>query len=297
MVRTILRVRLPLHPRLGWHPHQDSRSWAYALQPKATPINSIRHQAYIDILDQGQVGSCTGNASVSCSYHAPFFSPTGVVQPWERPYSPDETGALAWYHQNTVEDGYQGTYPPDDTGSDSLTSSKVAKESGVTSGYQMAGDLTSSLEALQTRPGITGIPWFNSMFDAPSSGLLAVDTASGLAGGHELCVDEVVAASAPGNSTGQLLVGGPNSWGSSWGASGRWYLKASDWWALRQQQGDFYSWTPAAAPAPQPTPSPDANQSLWDATSAFRHDHHVMPHIVAAARALDAWGELEGFKA
>lgn len=294
-VVTIYAEKLPFHPRLGRNVKLDSRSLAYAVQPADVPVTSVRHQQFIPVLDQGNIGSCTGNAAVSCAYHVPY---TAFGAPYWA-YAPDETGALAWYHDNTDNDDYPGTWEPDDTGSDGLTASKMALRAGIITGYQAALDLDSSLQALMDRPGITGIPWYNSMFDAPSSGLLTVTPGSGLAGGHELCVDEIVTADAPGNGTSKLLVGGPNSWGSLWGAAGRWYLTADDWWQLRKQQGDVYFWTAKSQPAPVP-PSPngppvDADDlSLWNATLPFRHDHHVSPHIVQAAHALTAWGDKKG---
>lgn len=294
----IYREKLPFHPLLGRNVHLDSRSLDYAVQPEDDqPIGNVRHPQFIGVLDQGQTGSCTGNASDSCAYHSPFFA---QGQPnWS--YTPDEDGARRWYHDNTANDSYPGTWNTDgtgeDTGSDGLTSSKMAVKAGVASGYQAALDLDSSLKQLMKVPGITGIPWYQSMFDAPSSGLLTVDMKSGLAGGHELVVDEIVTADDPRNSTGEILVGGDNSWGVGWGDAGRWYLKASDWWALRKANGDVYFWIPGGEPAPTPPTPADADQSLWDATAAFRRDHHVMPHIVAAAKGLSAWGQLKGFSA
>lgn len=293
----IYRERRPMHPLLGGHVHLDSRSKAYAVQPTGPPVASIRWAQFIGILDQGQVGACTGNAACSCAYHQPF---TAALDAPAWSYAPNEDGALAWYHDNTVNDGYPGTYTPDDTGSDGLTASKMAVKAGITSGYQAALDLDSSLQALMKGPGITGIPWLNSMFDAPSSGLLTVTQSSGVAGGHELCVDEVVTADAAGNGTGKLLVGGPNSWNASWGAQGRWYMTGADWWALRKQQGDVYFWVPKSQPAPTPTPDPVtpsiADQEMWAATAPFRGDHHVVPHIVQAAKALNAWGAEMGLE-
>lgn len=293
---SIFRERLPFHPLLGRNVLLDSRSKAYAVQPRDVIITSVRHAQFIGVLDQGNVGSCTGNAACSCAYHEPFYAPGAPA--WR--YTPDETGARSWYHDNTANDPFPGTWEPTDTGSDGLTSSKMAVAAGVASGYQAALDLDSSLQTLMDRPGITGIPWFNGMFDVPSSGLITVDMRSGLAGGHELVVDEVVAADAPGNGTGRLLVGGDNSWGASWGAQGRWYLTADDWWVLRQQQGDVYFWTPTSQPSPTPAPEPVtpsvADEELWADTAAFRHDHHVRPHIVQAASALKSWGAEMGLQ-
>lgn len=292
---TIYRERLPYHPLLGRHINLDSRSKGYAIQPVAATVASVRHDAHIGILNQGNVGACTGFASTACAYREPFSTLPGG-QPWR--YAPTNAGGLDWYHENTAEDGFPGTYSPDDTGSDGLTSSKVAKEAGVCSGYQAALDLDSSLLALMAAPGITGIPWYSSMFTPDGAGLLDVDVRSGLAGGHELCVDEIVAADAPGNGTGVLLVGGPNSWDVTWGMRGRWYLRATDWWELRKRDGDVYFWTPSTVPAPTPTPDPTvpsfADREMWEDTAPFRHDHHVVPHIVQAAKALNAWGAKMG---
>lgn len=293
-VISIYRERLPMHPMLGRHVYLDSRSKAYAVQPTATPVTSVLHRQFLGIIDQGRIGACTGNAACSCAYHEPFF--TGDMPNWPR-YTPDEPGALNWYRDNTANDDYPGTWEPDDTGSDGLTSSKMAVKAGVASGYQAALDLDSSLQALMKAPGITGIPWYNSMFDAPPSGLLKVDVASGLAGGHELVVDEIVTSDAPGNGTGVLLVGGDNSWSPAWGKNGRWYLKGSDWWALRRQQGDAYFWVPKAQPAPQPTPTPDDADSrdldLW----AIAKDWTTEPHVGAnhkVAVAMKSWAHLKG---
>lgn len=285
----IYRERLPMHPLLGRHVAFDSRSKAYAIQPHIVAVTSVRHAQHIAVLDQGQVGSCTGNASASCAYHEPFYAPEAPN--WG--YTPDEDGAVAWYRDNTTNDDFPGAYTPDDTGSDGLTSSKMAVKAGIASGFRAALDLDSSLQALMDRPGITGIPWYNSMFTVGSDGLITVDTKSGLAGGHELVVDEIVARDAPGNGTGKLLVGGDNSWSTTWGAQGRWYLTGDDWWALRQQQGDVYFWTAKSQPAPTPKDPGIASMNdrdMWEATEPFRRDHHTLPHIRQAAKALNAWG-------
>jgi hypothetical protein len=63
-------------------------------------------------------------------------------------------------------------------------------------------------------PIIIGLSWYNSMFRPNPSGVLNVDPASGLAGGH--------AIEAIGWDERGLRL--RNSWGSSWGLSGECYL-------------------------------------------------------------------------
>jgi len=292
---TIYRERLPFHPLLGRNIHFDSRSLAYALQSRRTVVTGVRHKSFIGILDQGQLGSCTGNAGVSCLYHEPILA-SADLPAWNR-YTENEAGAVALYSDATSKDPYAGSYPPDDTGSDGLTVCQILKAAGDISGYQAALDLESSLEALMVGPGVTGIPWYNSMFDPGPGGLLSVSANSGLAGGHELCVDQVILPGDPGNGTGELLVAGPNSWGTSWGDAGRYAIRSGDWWRLRQDQGDFYSMIPMAQPAPIPTPTPaddPAGDALW---SSVRHwatkENHVGDNR-RAATAVKTWAKSTG---
>jgi hypothetical protein len=159
---TNYRRRLPMHPLLGRHVNHDSRSRAYPVAPTATTLTAVRHAAYVGILDQGQLGSCTGNAGVGAIYRRPFS--TESTSPW--PYLPDEDGAVALYGEATKIDGYAGTYPPDDTGSDGLSVAKSLKAGGIVSGYLHAFTLESALLQLMSTPLITGITWYESMHRA-----------------------------------------------------------------------------------------------------------------------------------
>jgi hypothetical protein len=62
-VRRVVHRYEPTDSRLGRHVNHDSRNYAYALPvlPKAA-IQTVHWQRAIPILDQGQLGSCTGNA-------------------------------------------------------------------------------------------------------------------------------------------------------------------------------------------------------------------------------------------
>jgi hypothetical protein len=284
------RRRLPHHPLLGRHVNHDPRSRAYAVAPTATTLTAVRHSAFIDVLDQGQLGACTGNAGVAASYRGPFF---GLLQkPWPL-YPADEAGAVALYSMATQLDAYAGTYPPTDTGSDGLSIAKALQKAGIISGYLHAFTLQSALLQLMSTPLITGITWYNSMFTPAPSGILIVDPSSGVAGGHELCVDEYVPAS---NSTGPALVGGPNSWGTGWGKDGRWYLTVDDWGQLLADDGDVTAFVPATQPAPAPTPSPDvdeADHALWSATQHWTSLAHVGTNATAA-HAVKTWAKAKG---
>jgi hypothetical protein len=291
-MRVIERERLPFHPRLGRNVNHDSASRAYRVQPRRTvALKSVRHESHIPVLDQGSLGSCTGNAGVAAIYRAPYVA--GVVKPWSFPATED--GAVALYSQASKVDAFRGEYPPDDTGSDGLSIAKVLKSAGIVSGYRWAFTLQEALEALMETPLITGIPWLNSMFDAPSNGILTVNQTSGLAGGHEIAVDEYIAADDPRTSAG-ALVGGPNSWGPSWGDHGRWYMRVQDWAGLLAQDGDVTQFVPLSQPAPvpvEPASTDPAGDRLWNAAKAWAHAPHTGSNR-AAAQAVKDWATETG---
>lgn len=284
------RRQLPHHPLLGRHVNHDPRSRAYPVAPTATTLTAVRHTSDIGILDQGQLGSCTGNAGVGAIYREPFM--VGILKSWHL-YSADEAGAVALYSEATVLDGYAGTYPPTDTGSDGLSVAKALQKAGIISGYLHAFTLQSALLQLMATPLITGITWYNSMFDPDFSGLLTVDPPTGAAGGHELCVDEYV----PATGSAPAMVGGPNSWGTSWGKDGRWYMAVDDWGTLLADDGDVTAFVPANQPAPTPTPTPvpaDADATLWAAVEHWAVDERHTLDNKKAATAVKTWAKAKG---
>jgi hypothetical protein len=282
------RRRLPHHPLLGRHVNHDPRSRAYAVAPTATTLTAVRHASDIGILDQGQLGSCTGNAGVGAIYREPFM--VGILKSWHL-YSADEAGAVALYSEATVLDGYAGTYPPTDTGSDGLSVAKALQKAGIISGYLHAFTLQSALLQLMATPLITGITWYNSMFTVAPDGVLTVEPSSGVAGGHELCVDEYV----PATTAWPAMVGGPNSWGTPWGKDGRWYLRMNDWAELLADDGDVTAFVPATQPAPTPTPVPaDADATLWAAAKHWAVDENHVGDNKKAATAVKTWAKAKG---
>jgi len=240
--------------RLGRHVEHDSRSLAYAhpVLPKSAlkPVQWVRR---IPILNQGNLGSCTGNAftgvlgtdsvgrtapvSVSVTADSKGVFTAGT-------YPLDEAFAVLAYTLNTKLDNIQGEMPGQDTGSSGVAAGKAGKQLGLLSGYTHAFSLAALKTALQTGPAMVGIIWLNSMFDPQSDGLLTVDHASGVAGGHELVVS--------GWDGSQFRL--DNSWDTSWGDGGSCWVKEADMGWLLAQDGDVT--VPVYASAPAPTPSP-----------------------------------------
>ncbi|MGW1497593.1 C1 family peptidase [Streptomyces mirabilis] len=255
--------------RLGRHVEHDPRSldYAHGVLPQSA-IKTVEWTRRIPILDQGDLGSCTGNAGTgvlgtdsagrtasttvtisaagAAASHGLFTA--GV-------HALDETFAVALYSLATILDGVSGQYPPTDTGSTGLGVAKALKSLGLASGYTHAFLFAALNSALQTGPVLIGIPWLTSMFDTATDGRILVDRSSGIAGGHELELSKYDA------STGEYWV--PNSWNTSWGSAGWGYFTAADLAWLLSQQGDVTVPALTAAPTPTPTPAdPDLAMAL-----------------------------------
>ncbi|MCI3246282.1 hypothetical protein [Streptomyces spinosisporus] len=235
------------HP-LGRLVEHDPRSlhFAHGVLPK-TAIKSVDWTRRAPIFDQGQLGSCTGNAAAGLigtdsAARTGLTSVTvnGDVLPV------DEDLAVDVYKLATQLDDIRGTYPPDDTGSSGLGAAKALKKLGLASGYTHAFSLDALKSALQNGPVMVGTVWLNSMFDPTSAGNVTVDRHSDVAGGHEYVI------SAYDAGAGQFRID------NSWGVRGSAWITASDLQWLLSQQGDVTVpvWATVPSPPPAPTPSP-----------------------------------------
>lgn len=232
-------------PRLGRHVYHDPASRAYAYPAKAAAeLKSIQHHSNLPTFDQGQLGSCTGNAATKCLSYEPLWDPAWVAKFTSE--AVDEQLAVEVYSAATALDDYDGEYPPDDTGSDGLSVAKVLKSWGLISGYQHALNTNAALTALSTQPVIVGTHWFEDMFHPTHN--YELKATGKLAGGHEYVLDEL--------DVENQRVWMQNSWGDSWGDQGRAWLSWTTLSHLLDQDGDCTIFTPLSQPAPTPTPAP-----------------------------------------
>lgn len=268
MVDYAKRFRAPADPRLGRHVRHDPRSWAYALPAgDVSTLSSVRHHSQIPTLDQGQLGSCTGNAATKCVSYQPFWAESqvqGVIGPDEQA---DEKYAVGVYSAATKVDDYPGSYPPQDTGSDGLSVAKVMKSRNLISGYQHAFSLEALLTALSQQPVIVGTEWRHDMFDPAADGRLSVK--GKVDGGHEYCLDEL--------DVDNKRVWMQNSWGDSWGVQGRAYFAWDDMKKLLESQGDCTVFAPAGSPPPAPPAPVPQSDFIAEAKTwlSFRHSSKV----------------------
>ncbi|WP_030168892.1 hypothetical protein [Streptomyces sp. NRRL S-813] len=258
---------------LGRHVEHDPRSLAYAhgVLPK-TAIKSVDWTRRAPIYDQGNLGSCTGNAAAgllatdsAARTGLTSVSIDGSVLPV------DENLAVKVYELATQLDNIQGTYPPDDTGSSGLGAAKALKQLGLAAGYTHAFSLNALKSALQSGPVMVGTVWLNSMFDVDAAtGHVVVDRSSEVAGGHEYVISAYDAE--------RLAFRLDNSWGDSWGIRGSAWLTQADVQWLLSQQGDVTvpAWATAPAPTPPPSPTPSADPRLVQAAVLARQIDGLM---------------------
>lgn len=205
--------------RLGRHLELDARSLEFMVENDLDAMTgTLRNRTWprhIPILDQGALGSCTGNAGTGALGTDPYFTAVGRDIPLL-----DEEYAVDLYELATHADGYPGSYPPDDTGSSGLAVCKVLRARGLIGGYRWARTAHGFLRLLQAGPVLQGMPWYRSFFEPNAAGFIDADPhwpSSGLAGGHEV---EALEVELDPHDLYSSVITYANSWSASWGDAG-----------------------------------------------------------------------------
>lgn len=212
--RTHLIPETPGVGRTGRHVEHDPKSRNYAVTPTGAP-KSVLWRRHVKPFDQGQLGSCTGNAMAGALSTAP----------WRHHFG--EHTAVTLYKAATVLDDVPGTYPPDDTGSSGLAVAKAAQARKWITTYLHCFSFDAVLTALQSGPCIAGTNWHAGMDTPDADGLVHVT--GPVRGGHEY---ELV-----GCDIERERILAVNSWGT-WGRGGYFDIGFADFQRLLAEQGD-----------------------------------------------------------
>ena len=216
--------------RLGRHLWLDARSLEHMIENKIDemthPVKTTEWERVLTILDQGKLGSCTGNAGTGALGTQPFYDAVGKkVLPKADDELHAEGFAVQLYEDATVADGYPGQYPPDDTGSSGLAICKVLKSRKTIKGFRYARSAHGFLQLLQHGPVLQGMPWYNAFFQPDKKGFIDADphwSSSGVAGGHEI---EAIGVEIDKKDVFSSVITYCNSWGTGWGDAGRFRMR------------------------------------------------------------------------
>jgi hypothetical protein len=233
MPRTLLPEIVVPGRRLGRHLNHDPRSLAYRVGRTAEP-KTVRWERRIPILDQGNLGACTGFATVGVLGTEPFYSSLPI-------WADTVPSALAKliYSDATKIDPFDGAWEPDDTGSDGLSVAKVATTRALISGYQHITSIGEAHAAIQAGPFIVGSLWMSDMDSPTSEGIVTVGGQP--RGGHEYeCL---------GYDAARDLWEFANSWSIDFGDQGRFRMDTASLTWLLGQQGDWWHKATVAAKA------------------------------------------------
>lgn len=244
MTVTIERIPEVIVPgkRLGRHIHPLTREACEPHPRIGRELKSVVHARHCPILDQGNVGSCTGNATVGALGTTPVYDTLPAGHPVL-----NESLALKIYSAAEMIDG-DGPYPPNDNGSTGPSVGQVAVNDKYVASFTHYTDIDSALQSLQDAPIMVGANWYSS-FDTPAAdGTVVIAKGAYVRGGHEFVAREYDAVTQ--------MITFDNSWGLSYGVQGRFKMSKATLTRLLSEGGDATVLVPLAAPVPVPVPTP-----------------------------------------
>jgi hypothetical protein len=208
----------------------DEKSRNYPART-AAQRTSVVHTHYGPMLDQGEVGSCSGNGQAQAS------NTKGLHRP--RTGYKTEPDAVQCYTIATSIDPYPGTYPQQDTGSSVLAATKAAVQLGWATRYEWAFGLDHMQGAVGLGTVEVGVNWYESFFKPSRTGY--IDISGDIAGGHAFAVNGV--------NFRDRFFWALQSWGPDWGLGGRFKIPFAVMDRLLREDGECVRPIYEAAPA------------------------------------------------
>lgn len=180
--------------------------------PRAT-VPSRYWYAYGTYLDQTG-DTCVANAWTHFLADSPTTHRLAVMDAVDAGYRSAQSGETGFrgrlYDEAQQADEFSDTPPAG--GTSVRAAAKVLQAEGRIASYHWAQTISDVVRAVLTvGPVVVGTNWYESMFD-PVDGVLRVDPASGVAGGHAYVLN--------GCSTTKRTLRLKNSWSKAWGRAG-----------------------------------------------------------------------------
>lgn len=262
--------------KLGWKKDKfDRRDYIHKVAAKKIPEKFILPNVP-SVRDQGNVGSCVGfglganltGLAMSQKVYTEWFSPNwiyngarfieGTLNQDAGAYPKD---GLAWLRTKGCLLEHFWPYNPtrlDPTSPPSKFDAEAAKRP-LLAYYRVTGGALSICDVISQGYYVSiGTPWFAKWMRVSANGLLPVVTPNDIiAGGHETCLF--------GYDQSKKLFYGINSWGTSWGDKGKFYMPFqafSVFGAVGGYDAHYInvSWSETPAPIPEPAPTKDTIQ-------------------------------------
>ena len=141
IIRRRIIVEKPGAGRLGRHVEHNPQSRAFSVGTAA--VKTVTYRRHGKPFDQGDLGSCTGNAMAGVLMTEPLWVPGRNLT---------EDDAVALYKAATKLDDIRGKYPPTDTGSSGLGVMKAAVKAKYIVGYAHSFSLEQLLGVYRSSP-------------------------------------------------------------------------------------------------------------------------------------------------
>jgi hypothetical protein len=209
---------------LGRLVEHDPRSRDFPAMVAAAKPKTVIWEHHATVLDQGSLGSCTGNALTQWlnTDYARGYEFDGLRAPLS------EDTAIKLYSTATKMDAFPGTWPPEDTGSSGLAVCKAGVFRGLLTGYRHVFSFTAMLMALQHSPVIVGTRWTEGMYRPDRDNIIR--PTGEVVGGHEYLI---LGADIEHQQIIML-----NSWSAAWGIDGRARIPFDSFRGLLSASGD-----------------------------------------------------------
>lgn len=197
----------PVHPGAGRQIVHDDRSRNYPAPVREGRPKSVMHRLGALPVDQGPLGSCTGSASANLLntrlMHAERKSAL------KSPRYLTQADAIDLYSRATQLDPWEGSYPPDDTGSSGLAVAQAMMERGFIREYRHCFGVEHMAKTVALQPVLVGTYWYEGMaFPKFKQGhFYAEPTGTPLSGHEYLCI-------GVNPNAGYFTF--VNSWGPNW---------------------------------------------------------------------------------
>lgn len=219
-------------PGLGRIANPDPRDHLYLMRRQlATPTEPLpTRRSWLfrgPILDQGNTGTCEGHAWRDFLRCAPVQTKTGPSA-WDI-----YRGAVSLdpWTTNDAEAGLPDNDPGLQGGTDTRSPAQWLTSKGRLKSYLWAFTLADTTAwLLRNGPVVLGINWYASMFTPDAQGVVRILSGSALAGGHAIL--------ARGCDAKKGMVHCVNSWGSTWGKQGQFYIPYEDMERLIAEDGE-----------------------------------------------------------